>query len=115
MFVQLLNLRSGSHILWQALPAVVSKDVQVVCMSEIKMSLLARSCVCPGSLALITNLLSKFEPPSSLQRRSLRKKQGRQYVLSTNSDWTEEYQFGGMHDIIHVELPPQFHGDIAHQ
>jgi hypothetical protein len=64
LFVQLLNIRSKSHILWQALPRVAPLDMQVICMREMKMSLLARSCVCPGSLTLITNLLSTFDSPS---------------------------------------------------
>ena len=72
LFVQLLNTRSMSHILWQALPQMVSKDIQVICLRQVKMALLARSCVCPGSLALITNLLSSFEPPSTILPKNRR-------------------------------------------
>jgi hypothetical protein len=38
LFVQLLNTRSMSHILWQALPQMVSKDIQVICLRQVRTS-----------------------------------------------------------------------------
>jgi hypothetical protein len=43
------------------------KNDQIICIEQVKLSLLAKSCLCPGLVVLITNLIkSSAEPPNSL-------------------------------------------------
>ena len=35
-----------------------TKQDQVICVEELKLSLLAKSCLCPGLVALISNLIT---------------------------------------------------------
>ncbi len=106
---------------------------QVLCLADMKMSLFARSCVCPGSMALITNILSSFEAPKSMQRKPvlMRKSSSetersallvhphqpascvcrfqRDFILPSDL-WTDEYVWGGMHEIVHYVFPKQLWG-----
>jgi hypothetical protein len=44
------------------------KNDQIICIESMKLSLLAKSCLCPGLVALITNLIkSSKEPPPELE------------------------------------------------
>jgi hypothetical protein len=94
IFLQLLNTKSKSHVLWEALRG--SRNVQAICLSEMKMALLARSCVCPGSLGLITNLLTSFDRPSE--------------DYSSGEGWEKEYLYGGAYQIHTAEFGDSFEG-----
>ena len=39
------------------------KNDQIFCIESIKLSLLAKSCLCPGLVALITNLIKSSADP----------------------------------------------------
>jgi hypothetical protein len=39
------------------------KNDQIVCIESIKLSLLAKSCLCPGLIALFTNLIKSSADP----------------------------------------------------
>ena len=45
---------------------ITKASIQVVCLNEMKMKLFATSCMCPGMLGLITNLLSSYDGKLSL-------------------------------------------------
>jgi hypothetical protein len=69
---------------------------QVVCIEELKLSLLAKSCLCPGLVALISNLItSSGEPPSKSE---------------LESDWLEEYWRGKQFEIYRTHFPPRYIG-----
>ena len=58
-----------------------TENDQVVCVEELKLSLLAKSCLCPGLVSVISNLItSSGEPP---KRSELE-----------NCEWLEEYWKG---------------------
>ena len=80
------------------------------------MALLARSCVCPGSIALLTNLISTFDAPANLYPQGkpfwgTAHKQ-RPYALGPANErtWRDEYMYGGLHGMYHLVLPAQLHG-----
>jgi hypothetical protein len=67
---------------------------QIVCVDEIKMNLLAKSCLCPGTSTMICNLISSSSdelPPNC-------------------GDWLREYCEGCGFEIYRVPLSPQFEG-----
>lgn len=41
-----------------------TKNDQVICIEELKMSLLAKSCLCPGLITVISNLITSSEEPN---------------------------------------------------
>jgi hypothetical protein len=68
----------------------------VICVEELKLSLLAKSCLCPGLVALIANLItSSGEPP----KRS-----------DLEFEWLEEYWKGKQFEIYKTSLSSFFYG-----
>ena len=39
------------------------KNDQILCIESVKLSLLAKSCLCPGLIALVTNLIKSSADP----------------------------------------------------
>ena len=63
-----------------------------------KLSLLAKSCLCPGLVVLVANLIkSSADPPDSLLRRS-----GKDW------EWLKEYWNGKKYEIYKVPLSPAY-------
>lgn len=56
--VQINNPAGGRSALWQSLAAF--PNIQLLCVKQVKMSLLAGSCVCPGLHVLVSNMLQSF-------------------------------------------------------
>ena len=64
--MQLLKPESITHYELSFSKEEIKKD-QIICIESMKLSLLAKSCLCPGLVALITNLIkSSAEPPERL-------------------------------------------------
>jgi hypothetical protein len=61
---------------------------------------------------LITNLLSSFEPPATIlpQGGLFQKNHHKRRFVLSSMVWTDEYAYGGMHQIFHAVFPPQFVG-----
>ena len=73
-------------------------DDQVVCIDEIKMTLLAKTCLCPGMTALVCNLITSDEDVSD-------------DVLSDETPkWFEEYRHGCGYEIYRTKISPVFSG-----
>ena len=71
-----------------------TKADQVICVEELKLSLLAKSCLCPGLVALISNLItSSGEPKADLEIK-----------------WLEEYWKGKQFEIYKTALSSKFIG-----
>lgn len=71
-----------------------TKADQVICVEELKLSLLAKSCLCPGLVALISNLItSSGEPKADLEIK-----------------WLEEYWKGKQFEIYKTALSSKFVG-----
>ena len=67
-----------------------------------KLSLLAKSCLCPGLVALITNLIkSSKEPPEELEERVSGRGQ-------ENWRWLFDYWSGKKYEIYRIEIPRSF-------
>ena len=65
-------------------------------MEELKLSLLAKSCLCPGLMALVSNLISSSgEAPKRTE---------------TDNEWLEEYWHGKGYEVYKVQLSSEFHG-----
>eukprot|EP00744_Colponema_vietnamica_P002453 GILI01003843.1.p1 GENE.GILI01003843.1~~GILI01003843.1.p1 ORF type:complete len:913 (+),score=151.79 GILI01003843.1:165-2741(+) len=64
----------------------------LICLEEIKFSLLAKSCLCPGIAAMVSNLImSAGEPPEGI-----------------HEPWLEQYCTGRGHEIYRAPLSPKF-------
>lgn len=69
-----------------------------------KLSLLAKSCLCPGLVCLITNLVkSSKEPPEDL--KLMFNKPGKR---SDNWRWLYDYWLGKNYEIYRIEIPTAF-------
>ena len=80
------------------------KNDQIICIESMKLSLLAKSGLCPGLVALITNLIkSSKEPPEDLEKLVWKsgKKEG-------NWTWLYDYWSGQKYEIYRIEIPGQF-------
>ncbi|GMF59400.1 unnamed protein product [Phytophthora fragariaefolia] len=67
---------------------------QLLCLDQIKISLLAKSCVCPGLVTLISNL---FRSSSLVNPQAL-------------TNWEQEYAEGMSLEVYATTLPSVFHG-----
>jgi len=66
-------------------------------VEELKLSLLAKSCLCPGLVSFVANLIaSSGEPP----KRS-----------ENDNEWLEDYWHGKGYEIYKVHLASEFHGE----
>ncbi|CAD8157114.1 unnamed protein product [Paramecium pentaurelia] len=70
-----------------------TKFDQVICIEELKMSLLAKSCLCPGLIAFISNLITSSGNPPNLPQK-----------------WLNEYWIGQGFEIYKTLLPNFFRG-----
>ena len=53
-----------------SLDSEVVKNDQIVCIEQIKFSLMAKSCLCPGLITLISNIIqSSGDPSDELQEK----------------------------------------------
>ena len=90
LIIQLLRPESEHHFALS-----ISKNNttdQIVCIDELKLSLLAKSCLCRGIIALISNLIitNNFE-------EGIEKQLG-------NSKWIDEYKHGKDYEIYKIPL-----------
>jgi len=67
---------------------------QLLCLDQIKISLLAKSCLCPGLVTLISNL---FRSSTLVNRQTL-------------TNWEQEYAEGMALEVYATTLPAVFHG-----
>ncbi len=66
---------------------------QVICAEELKLQLIAKSCVCPGIITLISTLITSGVPPLSSEDASLWQNQ-----------WALTYLLGMQHEVYRVRL-----------
>lgn len=67
----------------------------VVCVDEMKMNLMAMSCVCPGIITMLYNLVASDDDSS---------------LAPSAPDWQKEYETGCSYEIYRVPLSPKFTG-----
>jgi hypothetical protein len=80
------------------------KNDQIICIESLKLSLLAKSCLCPGLVALITNLIkSSKEPPDELTEL-LEKNESSE----KNWRWLFDYWSGKEYELYRIEIPGTF-------
>ena len=70
-----------------------SQNTQIICVEEIKLQLLGKSCLCPGITTIISSLITSKKP--SLDEN---------VVLSKEHDWLREYLDGIQQEIYFVSL-----------
>eukprot|EP00160_Parvularia_atlantis_P000109 Unigene10094_Nuclearia_a/m.30810 Unigene10094_Nuclearia_a/g.30810 ORF Unigene10094_Nuclearia_a/g.30810 Unigene10094_Nuclearia_a/m.30810 type:complete len:1081 (+) Unigene10094_Nuclearia_a:45-3287(+) len=68
---------------------------RILCIEDLKMALLGRTCLVPGTLAFITNIFSSYRQP----------------VDTAPSRWQEEYAYGSCHGIVPFVMPSAFAGE----
>lgn len=69
----------------------------MLCVEELKLNLLAKSCLCPGLVSFIANLIaSSGEPP----KRS-----------ESDNAWLEDYWHGKGYEVYQVNIACEFHGE----
>ena len=73
-----------------------TKFDQVVCIEELKLGLLARSCLCPGLPAMIYNLICSTTPPTA--------------NAEIDGEWLEDYLKGKSYEVYRVFLPTKYKG-----
>ena len=69
--------------------------VKIVCVDELKLSLLSKSCLCPGLVALISNLISSSNDPDESK---------------INSEWLVDYWKGKAYEIYQISIDEHFQG-----
>lgn len=95
--MQLLKPESINHYKL-ALNLNERKNDQIVCIESMKLSLLAKSCLCPGLVVLITNLIkSSVDPPKSLENKE-----------GQNWRWLYDYWNGKKYEIYRVQIPTSY-------
>lgn len=77
------------------------KNDQIVCIEAMKLSLLAKSCLCPGLIVLITNLIKSSNNPPKEIIESKEKK---------NWTWLHDYWQGKKYEIYRIEIPQTYQG-----
>jgi hypothetical protein len=96
--MQLLRYESITHY-ELSLGKEETKNDQIICIESLKLSLLAKSCLCPGLVVLITNLIkSSSEPADELAK----KKEDADYK------WLYDYWTGKGFEIYRVPIPDSF-------
>lgn len=71
--MQLLKPESFTHYELSLNKEDIKND-QIVCIESMKLSLLAKSCLCPGLVVLITNLIkSSKNPPKEIAEKKKNK------------------------------------------
>ena len=76
----------------------------LICIQEIKMKLLAQTCMCPGLVAMVANLaVSRDEPPVLAGTAGLAGKQA-------GLDWEQEYMDGCGYEVYSKDIPASFSG-----
>lgn len=76
-----------------------TKNDQIVCIESLKLSLLAKSCLCPGLVVLITNLIKSSDSPDD----EIDSKKD-----DPNFNWLFNYWNGKCYEIYRVPIPPSF-------
>ena len=75
------------------------RNDQIVCIESMKLSLLAKSCLCPGLVVLITNLIkSSVEPDERLEEKK----------DDPNYKWLYDYWIGKQYEIYRIEIPKKY-------
>ena len=70
-----------------------STNTQIICVEEIKLQLLGKSCLCPGITTIISSLITSKKP--SIDQNS---------QLSKEYEWLNEYLYGIQQEIYFVSL-----------
>lgn len=100
--MQLLKPESITHYELSLSKDEIKKD-QIICIESMKLSLLAKSCLCPGLVALITNLIkSSQEPPDALKEKVESSKKHENWL------WLYDYWSGKKYEIYRIEIPLEF-------
>jgi hypothetical protein len=96
--MQLLKPESITHY-QLSLNMEEKKNDQIVCIEQIKLSLLAKSCLCPGLVALITNLIkSSINTTRDIESKKSKK----------NWQWLHDYWLGKRYEIYRVGIPASY-------
>jgi len=93
--MQLLRHESITHY-ELSLSKEETKNDQIICIESLKLSMLAKSCLCPGLVILITNLIKSSSPPET----ELDKQKD-----DPNFSWLNDYWKGKGFEIYRVEIP----------
>ena len=72
---------------------VNSANTQIICVEEIKLQLLGKSCLCPGITTIIASLITSKKP--SIDENT---------QISKEYDWLKEYLYGIQQEIYFVSL-----------
>ncbi|RHY51768.1 hypothetical protein DYB34_008705 [Aphanomyces astaci] len=89
LFVQVLKTDNIRHV-------HLSGASNIVCVDQLKMGLLAKSCVIPGLCALVCNILFTFRP-----------------FYKTSGLWTSEFLHGCAHDVYEAHVPTYLQGMMS--
>jgi hypothetical protein len=92
---------------------------QVICVEEIKLQLLAKSCISPGIITIIWSLITSNTPSLSLKDKKEDKKnknkeseKNRHSGLRKDSDWLENYLSGMDYELYRVPLKQKDYGGL---
>jgi len=72
---------------------------QIVCIESMKLSLLSKSCLCPGLIVLITNLIKSSGSPYDYLEN---------YKEDPNYSWLYDYWIGKGYEIYRVKIGPNY-------
>ncbi|KAF0695897.1 Aste57867_13311 [Aphanomyces stellatus] len=89
LFVQVLKTDNIRHI-------HMSGATNIICIDEMKLGILAKTCVIPGLCAFLCNILFTFRP-----------------FYNRSTLWASEFLSGCAHDVYEAKLPPYLDGLIS--
>ncbi|CDW84459.1 cation channel family protein [Stylonychia lemnae] len=79
------------------------KNDQIVCIESMKLSLLAKSCLCPGLVVLITNLIKSSKNPPKEITDAVEQKKNNKHL-----EWLHDYWQGKTFEIYRIEIPSAY-------
>lgn len=91
---QLLRTEGKSHYTLPSNKQQDKKEDQLICLEELKLSLFAKTCLCPGLVAMITNLINSAEDRAT---------------DSSTPEWQKEYWHGIGFEIYKTQLSKAFY------
>jgi potassium large conductance calcium-activated channel subfamily M alpha protein 1 len=94
--MQLLKPEGISHYNF-SIDQELTKIDQTICVEQMKYSLMAKSCICPGLATMITNLIKSASEQSFNSKDS-------------NWTWLKDYNEGKTFEIYKQVIPPNFVG-----
>jgi len=107
LFTQLIQPENRTKLHMSSSMDGVSEQEAILCIDEMKMHIIARSCITPGIFTILNNLVTSSSGLTDSQLKGDNQRDSRGKKLMP---WEAEYLNGVQHEIYRVKLAPSFDG-----